>query len=144
MNASPRGDVRPSAIEEVTFDGTVWDDFGAPAYGLAYSVAGGEPKFIELGHDVAAKEKRSFNHIVNLEQLGAKPDDLISWFVWADDVGPDGKWSAKASALDYEIQFSATNDPDGQWVPGTLVKVFDDGWTNASKADDYVGRWSRM
>src|SRR6185369_12635048 len=58
---SPRGDVRPSAIEEVAFDGTVFDDFGSPAYGIAYSTAGGETKFIELGHDVAAKEKRSFN-----------------------------------------------------------------------------------
>lgn len=89
--ASPRGDVRPSALEEVTFDGTIFDDFGAPVYGLAYSVAGAEPKFIELGRDAAAKEKRTFNHLIKLEELGAKPDDLISWFAWAEDVGPDGK-----------------------------------------------------
>jgi hypothetical protein len=89
--ASPRGDVRPSALEEVTFDGTVWDDFGSPAYGLAYNLAGAEPKFIELGREVPAKEKRPFNHLVKLEELGVKPDDLISWYAWADDIGPDGK-----------------------------------------------------
>src|SRR5688572_28236287 len=89
--ASPRGDVRPSALEEVTFDGTVFDDFGTPAYGLAYSLAGTEPKFLELGKDGAAKEKRTFAHLLNLEELGAKPDDLISWYAWADDIGPDGK-----------------------------------------------------
>lgn len=89
--ASPRGDVRPSALEEVAFDGTVWDDFGTPAYGLAYSLAGGETKFVELGKDGGAKEKRSFTHLMKLEELGAKPDDLISWYVWADDIGPDGK-----------------------------------------------------
>ena len=89
--ASPRGDVRPSALEEVTFDGTVFDDFGTPAYGLAYSIGGAEPKFLELGKDGAAKEKRSFAHLLNLEELGAKPDDLISWYAWADDIGPDGK-----------------------------------------------------
>lgn len=89
--ASPRGDVRPSAIEEVGFEGTVWDDFGAGAYGLAYSVGGGEPKFIELGRGLPAKEKREFRHILSLEELGAKPDDLIAWHAWADDVGPDGK-----------------------------------------------------
>jgi hypothetical protein len=89
--ASPRGDVRPSALEEVTFDGTVFDDFGIPAYGLAYSLAGTEPKFLELGKDGAAKEKRTFAHLLNLEELGAKPDDLISWYAWADDIGPDGK-----------------------------------------------------
>jgi len=32
------------------------DDFGSPAYGLAYTVAGEETKFVELGHDVPAKE----------------------------------------------------------------------------------------
>lgn len=88
---SPRGDLRPSALEEVTFDGTVWDDFGSPAYGLAYSVAGAEPKVIELGRDVTAKEKRNLAHLLRLEEMEAKPDDLISWYVWADDVGPDGK-----------------------------------------------------
>jgi hypothetical protein len=89
--ASPRGDVRPSALEEVTFDGTVWDDFGTPAYGIAYAIAGAEPKFLELGRDGGPKEKRPFNHLLSLEELGAKPDDLVSWFAWADDTGPDGK-----------------------------------------------------
>ena len=89
--ASPRGDVRPSALEEVAFEGTVFDDFGSPAYGLAYATAGGEMKFVELGRDTAAKEKRAFSFLLKLEELGAKPDDLISWYVWADDIGPDGK-----------------------------------------------------
>ncbi|NBR29327.1 MAG: hypothetical protein EBT83_13080, partial [Betaproteobacteria bacterium] len=36
-------------------------------------------------------EKRMFGHLLSLETLGAKPDDLVSWFAWAEDVGPDGK-----------------------------------------------------
>jgi hypothetical protein len=87
---SPRGDVRPSALEEISFEGTVWDDFGAPAYGFAYSISGGETKSVELGHELNAQEKRSFSRVLPLEQLGAKPGDLISWYVWADDMGPDG------------------------------------------------------
>lgn len=89
--ASPRGDVRPSALEEVAFEGTVLDDFGTASYGLAYAIGGGEPKFIELGKDGGAKEKKAFSHLLKLEDLGAKADDLVSWFVWADDIGPDGK-----------------------------------------------------
>ena len=89
--ALPRGDIRPSALEEVTFDGTVWDDFGIPAYGIGYSLAGGETKYVELGRDAAAREKRMFGHLLSLETLGAKPDDLVSWFAWAEDIGPDGK-----------------------------------------------------
>ena len=89
--ASPRGDQRPSALEEITFAGTVWDDFGVPAYGLAFTQVGQETKFIELGHGVAAKEKRPFQHLLKLEELGAQPDQMIAWFVWADDIGPDGQ-----------------------------------------------------
>ena len=32
-----------------------------------------------------------FGHLLGLETLGAKPDDLVSWFAWAEDIGPDGK-----------------------------------------------------
>jgi hypothetical protein len=89
--AAPRGDLRPSALEEVRFEGTVWDDFGLPAYGLGYSLVGQETAWLELGRDVPGKEKRSFQHLLRLEDLGVKPDQLVSWFVWADDLGPDGK-----------------------------------------------------
>jgi hypothetical protein len=88
---SPRGDTRPSALEEVSFEGTVWDDFGVQSYGLAYTEAGGETKFIELGRRVPGNEKRAFKHLLRLEDLGAKPDQLFTWFLWADDIGPDGK-----------------------------------------------------
>lgn len=97
--ASPRGDQRPSALEEVAFEGTVFDDFGSPAYGIAYSVSGAETKFIELGRDLAAKDKKTFNTVLKLEDLGAKPEDLISWYAWADDVGPDGKVRRTAGDL---------------------------------------------
>ena len=87
---SPRGDVRPSPLEEISFEGTVWDDFGVPAYGLAYTLVGQAPKFIELGRAVPAREKRSLRHLLRLEDLGVQPDQLVSWFLWADDIGPDG------------------------------------------------------
>lgn len=89
--ASPRGDLRPSPLEEIPFDGTVWDDFGVPAYGLGYTLAGQEPKFIELGRAVPAKETRPFHYLLRLEDLGVQPDQLVAWFVWADDRGPDGQ-----------------------------------------------------
>jgi len=89
--ASPRGDVRPSALEEISFEGTVWDDFGVQAYGLAYTLAGQAPILVELGGAVAAKEKRPFQHVLRLEDLGVQTDGLVSWFIWADDLGPDGQ-----------------------------------------------------
>ena len=89
--AAPRGDLRPSALEEVGFEGTAWDDFGVLAHGLGVSRGGQPPEIIQLGQDVPAKEKAAFQHRLRLEALGAKADELFSWFVWADDIGPDGQ-----------------------------------------------------
>jgi len=89
--AAPRGDLRPSALEEVRFEGTGWDDFGLPAYGLGYNLVGQDTVWLELGREVPGKEKRAFQHLLRLEDLGVKPDQLVSWFVWADDLGPDGQ-----------------------------------------------------
>jgi hypothetical protein len=97
--ASPKGDIRPSPLEEITFEGTVWDDFGLKAYGLGYAIPGQETKFIELGKDVPAKEKMTFQYTLRLEDLKLEPDQLISWFVWADDAAPDGQTRRTAGDL---------------------------------------------
>src|SRR5207249_7389758 len=89
--ASPRGDLYPSAIEEVVFDGTVWDDFGVGKFGLAYALPGREAQFIELGRAVPAREKRPFQYVLRLEDIGVETDQLLTWFAWADDTGPDGQ-----------------------------------------------------
>ncbi len=88
---SPRGDVRASAVEELNFKGTVLGDFGLSGYGIAYTLAGGETRVVPLGGAVPAKEKRAFDHTLPLETLGVRPDQLLSWYAWADDIGPDGK-----------------------------------------------------
>ena len=87
----PRGDQRPSALEELTFEGSVWDDFGVLAYGFAYANGPGEAVVVTLGTNAPAQEKRSFRHPLSLETLSVAPDDLISWYLWADDLGPDGQ-----------------------------------------------------
>jgi len=56
------------------------------------------------------------------------------------DVDPITKnWSERESALDFEIpKFSA----DGvNWVDGILHRVFSEGWTEKSDAENYVSRW---
>ena len=88
--ASPRGDQRLSSLEEIGFGGQVWDDFGLKDYGMTYTLAGKEPQSFSLGDAVPGTEKRSFEHLLKLESLGVVPDQLVSWFVWADDTGPDG------------------------------------------------------
>src|SRR6185295_17000972 len=87
----PRGDQRVSPLEEVNFSGEAWDDFGLRDYGLTYTVAGHDPVTLALGTNTAANEKRTLGHLLKLEDLHAQPDQLVSWFFWADDIGPDGQ-----------------------------------------------------
>ena len=96
---SPAGDVRPSALEEVRFEGEVWDDFGIHSYGMGYAVGGGAIKNIILGTNVPGTQKKQFKHILALEDLGVKPGDFIAYHIWADDAGPDGKIRRKASDI---------------------------------------------
>jgi hypothetical protein len=88
---APKGDPRVSPLEELRFEAQLTDDFGVKAYGLAYSLAGQEPKFVELGKDAEANQKKVFQHLLAMETLTVEPDEVVSYFVWADDYGPDGQ-----------------------------------------------------
>ena len=96
---APRGDQRVSPLEEIGFEAEAADDFGLRGYGLAYSVGGGETRWIELGQGATAHEKRAFRHVLPLEDLAAQPDQLVSWFAWADDLGSDGQARRTSSDL---------------------------------------------
>jgi hypothetical protein len=88
---TPKGDQRVSPIEEVAFRVDAWDDFGLRAAGISYSIGGGETKEIALARDSKPDEKLHLEHVLKLEEIGVKVDELVSWHVWAEDVGPDGK-----------------------------------------------------
>jgi hypothetical protein len=87
----PRGDQRVSSLEEMQLQAEAKGDFGLLKYGVGFSVAGQEPQFVELGQSVAGNEKRSFTNQVSMEKLGVAVDEVVSYFAWADDYGPDGQ-----------------------------------------------------
>jgi hypothetical protein len=88
--AFPSGDQRFSALEEVSFEGETWDDFGLKGYGLGYQISGEEPIDIQLGDEAPAKKKINLSHLLALEELALEPGGLISYYLWAEDIGPDG------------------------------------------------------
>lgn len=96
---SPRGDQRVSPLEELAFAAEAADDFGLRAVGLTYAMPGKDPATIEIDAKTARHEKRPFGHMVRLEDLRAAPDELVSWFVWAEDIGPDGQLRRTASDM---------------------------------------------
>jgi hypothetical protein len=87
----PGRDVDVSALEELSIRARAWDDFGLRRIGVSYGMAGGEPREVVLAENTKAKETREVSQLVPLETLAAKPDELLSYYVWAEDVGPDGQ-----------------------------------------------------
>jgi hypothetical protein len=89
--AFPRGDQRVSSLEEMQLQGEAKATYGLLKYGVGYSAAGQEPQFVEMGQAVPANEKRSFTNQISMEKLGVAVDQVVSYFAWADDYGPDGQ-----------------------------------------------------
>ena len=87
----PRGDQRVSALEELHLQAEAIDDFGLLRYGVGYALAGQQPRFMELGKSAPGHAQRRFDYLIPLEQIHARPDEVLSYFVWAEDYGPDGK-----------------------------------------------------
>ena len=55
-------------------------------------MAGREPREIVLNPAPAGKSRRSrAEHMLDFEALQAVPDQLVTYFFWAEDIGPDGQ-----------------------------------------------------
>lgn len=88
--AHPRGDSRVSPLEELQIEAQAWDDFGIVQYGIAYSFGNAEEKKLVLGGPIPGGQKQTITNQVSMESLGAQPDQLLSYYFWAEDAGPDG------------------------------------------------------
>jgi hypothetical protein len=87
----PRGDQRVSRLEELQLKAEARGEFGLLKYGIGFGLAGQDPKFVELGQSAGHDEKRDFNYLIPFETLPIDEDQVLDYFVWADDVGPDGE-----------------------------------------------------
>ena len=88
----PRGDKRVSPLQEIGFEAEISDDFGLGAYGLTYSLPGVATREMVLGNaSKGLAYKAKAEHLLALEDLKVEPDQLLTWYFWAEDVGPDGQ-----------------------------------------------------
>jgi hypothetical protein len=87
----PGRDLRVSPIEEMQLEATVWDDFGISEHGLVLALADREPKTVALGEKASGRQKHELAHLLALELENAEPDQLVSYYFYADDVGVSGK-----------------------------------------------------
>lgn len=87
----PARDMRVSPIEELLTEASLWDDFGLTSYGVSLSLGGDPPKEVVLGGQAGRNERREIEHTIEFEMLKAEADQLLSYFFWAEDIGPDGQ-----------------------------------------------------
>lgn len=89
---SPGRDVKVSMVEEPVMRVRADDDQGVARLDLVLSVNGAPEQRIPLLGDSDGEPGRvvSADHVLFLEELDLTPGDLISYYVQAEDRGPDG------------------------------------------------------
>ncbi len=95
----PSKDLRVSSLQELLLEARASDDFGLTGMGLIYQTPTGEEEVIDFGKAAAPDETARVEHLLAVEKLKAKPDDLISYYFYADDIGPRGETRRSFSDL---------------------------------------------
>jgi hypothetical protein len=84
-------DMRVSPLQEVPLQATVRDDFEVKRSGITVTVGSNDALESELTPTPSKAGKMELSHLVDLEKLGAEPDQLVSYFFWAEDVDREGQ-----------------------------------------------------
>lgn len=85
----PRKNDKVTPIQEVRLEARIKDDSGILAHGLRYTLDGEKWQEIE-GTPAPGEKEPLLSQLVDLEAAGAKPNDILMWNAWAEDLGPDG------------------------------------------------------
>ncbi|MEO8269727.1 MAG: hypothetical protein ABI557_08405, partial [Aureliella sp.] len=84
------GDSRVSPIEEFDVSAKVSDDFAVMTAGIGYQIGGSElVELTAIELDVESKQA-TFSQRIDLEALAAEANQLLSYYVWAEERGDDG------------------------------------------------------
>ena len=84
-------DASVSPLEEFLVKATVSDDYGLRRFGLTYTLAAASPTEIILGETTNRREKRPADHLLDFESMAAEPDQLLSYYFWAEDQDASGR-----------------------------------------------------
>jgi hypothetical protein len=95
----PNNDVVVSPLEELALEAKVADDYGLVGYGLTYNLAGTESQDVKLSEGETSNPQPQIRYLLAMEGLKAEPDQLLTYYFWADDIGPDSKPRRTASDM---------------------------------------------
>ncbi|MFN7893112.1 MAG: hypothetical protein ACK5OC_22650, partial [Pirellula sp.] len=83
-------DVRVSPLQEISLQASVRDDFEVKKTGITLVLGDNEPLESELESKPSKAGKQEVSHLVDLEGMKAEPDQLLSYFFWAEDLDREG------------------------------------------------------
>jgi hypothetical protein len=138
--SQPAHDVRVSPLEELKLRAEMEDDFGLVRHGLSYSMAGQEPREIILNGPAANTRKLRAEHMLEFESFHAAPDQLVTYFFWAEDIGPDGQPRRESSDMffaevrPFEEIFRQGEQPPG----GSAANEDQEGQGDNARASDQL------
>lgn len=87
----PKRDVQVSAIQELPVEARVSDDLGVTQSGASYTIGGRTKEILFKSGQTESARKQEVKALLSLEQEGAEPRQLLSYYFWAEDKGPKGE-----------------------------------------------------
>jgi hypothetical protein len=87
----PGRDFEISALQELPLEAEVWDDIEVLRTGMTYQFRGEETEVALTEEPLAGSAKHPLSTLIDIEKLGAKERELVTYFFWAEDKDKDGK-----------------------------------------------------
>ena len=86
------GDTIASPLEELRLAAKLKDDYSVMTAGIGYQIGGGDViEEVAFESSDELTKSRDIEKIIDLESLSAKPRDLLSYYVWAEDFDDSGE-----------------------------------------------------
>ncbi len=93
----PGRDFEVSALQELLLEAEVWDDVEVLRAGMTYEYKGEETEVVLNETPLAGKAKHPLETFIDIESLGARERDLVTYHFWAEDRDKDGQVRRSAS-----------------------------------------------
>jgi hypothetical protein len=110
----PGRDSEVSPLEEMAVHGKVWDDLGIAKVGATITAGDRTETVLLSGGALAGKQSHELSTLVALENYQVHPAQLVSYHLWAEDTGPDGKPRRTES----DLFFAEVRDWDHEFREG--------------------------
>lgn len=115
----PKRDLAVSPIQEMPLEARVWDDQGVQRSGAVFTLAGKTHEIMFNDAPLKGGQNHALKTLLELEKLKAAPKQLVSYFVWAEDVSPEGKVRRSQSDLFFaEVRQFEDIFREGESPPG--------------------------